>query len=163
VRIRTGVVIAVIGVASTIVSSKETQAHRRHHHVRLSPSHHDESSGYVQFASRIGPRTRRHDIRDSSYRRRGFVGSPRPIAWCGWWLGQYLGMPDRKLWLSRNWADIGHNAGRPDLGVVVVWRHHVGIITGRSGDAWIVKSGNDAGQVRERVRSVRTAIAFRRV
>jgi hypothetical protein len=72
-------------------------------------------------------------------------------------------MSDSRLWLSRNWASIGHNAVGPDIGVVVVWRHHVGIITGRSGNEWIVKSGNDAGQVRERARSVRMAIAFRRV
>jgi hypothetical protein len=45
----------------------------------------------------------------------------------------------------------------------VVWRHHVGIITGRSGGQWIVKSGNDGHTVRERPRSVSGAIAFRAV
>ena len=40
-------------------------------------------------------------------------------------------MNDRKLWLARNWASVGANAGHPGVGVVVVWRHHVGIITGR--------------------------------
>jgi hypothetical protein len=85
----------------------------------------------------------------------------RPRAWCGWWLGQHLGMPDRKLWLARNWASVGHNAGGPRVGAVVVWRHHVGIITGRSGDRWVVKSGNDGHRVRERPRSLARAIAFR--
>ena len=89
--------------------------------------------------------------------------SGRPAAWCGWWLGQQLGVPSRKLWLARNWASVGTNAGRPDVGVVVVWRHHVGIITGRQGSGWIVKSGNDGHAVRERVRSISGAIAFRRV
>jgi hypothetical protein len=44
-----------------------------------------------------------------------------------------------------------------------VWRHHVGIITGREGSGWIIKSGNDGHTVRERVRSISGAIAFRRV
>jgi hypothetical protein len=72
-------------------------------------------------------------------------------------------MADRSLWLARNWANVGSNAGQPAVGVVVVWRHHVGIITGRSEAGWIVKSGNDGRAVRERVRSVERAIAFRRV
>lgn len=87
----------------------------------------------------------------------------RPAAWCGWWLGQHLGMPLRKLWLARNWASVGSSAGGPAPGVIVVWRHHVGIITGRQGNQWIVKSGNDGRRVRERPRSVAGAIAFRRI
>lgn len=87
----------------------------------------------------------------------------RPSAWCGWWLGNHLGMNKRDLWLARNWASVGSNAGGPGIGVVVVWRHHVGLITGRSGSGWIVKSGNDGNRVRERVRSISGAIAFRHV
>jgi hypothetical protein len=45
----------------------------------------------------------------------------------------------------------------------VVWRHHVGIITGRVGRQWIIKSGNDGHAVRERPRSIAGAIAFRAV
>ncbi len=86
----------------------------------------------------------------------------RPRAWCGWWLGQHLGMPLRSLWLARNWASVGAPA-QPGPGVVVVWRHHVGIITGRTAAGWIIKSGNDGHRVRERPRSVARAIAFRRV
>lgn len=86
---------------------------------------------------------------------------PRPRAWCGWWLGRHLGMPDRRLWLARNWVTVGSHAPGPHIGAVVVWRHHVGIITGRQGNQWIVKSGNDGGRVRERARSVAGAIAFR--
>jgi hypothetical protein len=86
----------------------------------------------------------------------------RPAAWCGWWLGQHLGMPLRKLWLARNWAHIGSPAS-PGPGVIVVWRHHVGIITGKQNGQWIVKSGNDGRAVRERARSVAGAIAFRRL
>ena len=115
-----------------------------------------------------------HSIRHSAHRhhngalaqrRNGRYASRsgRPAAWCGWWLGQQLGIANRNLWLARNWASVGTNAGRPDVGVVVVWRHHVGIITGRKGSEWIVKSGNDGHAVRERVRSISGAIAFRRV
>jgi hypothetical protein len=91
------------------------------------------------------------------------IAGGRPRAWCGWWLGHHLGMPLRALWLARNWASVGSNAGGPQIGAIVVWRHHVGIITGRAGDQWIVKSGNDGRAVRERPRSVAGAIAFRRV
>lgn len=89
-----------------------------------------------------------------------YMGS-RPLAWCGWWLGQHLGMLDRKLWLARNWASVGRAAHGPAVGVIVVWRHHVGIITGRAAKGWIVKSGNDGHRVRERPRSLARAIAYR--
>lgn len=89
------------------------------------------------------------------------AGAPR--AWCGFWLGQHLGKPDRKLWLARNWAYEGAGLGGPAIGAVVVWPHHVGIITGKTASGWVVKSGNDGHAVRERVRSVSRAIAFRRV
>ena len=52
----------------------------------------------------------------------------------------------------------------PGIGVVVVWPHHVGIITGQAPNGeWLVHSGNDGGAVRTRARSLRGAIAFRRV
>lgn len=86
------------------------------------------------------------------------------LPWCGIWLGQHLGKLDRKLWVARNWAREGVNAGGPDIGVVVVFPHHVGIITGHAPNGqWTVLSGNDGGAVRDRPRSVAGAIAFRRV
>lgn len=86
---------------------------------------------------------------------------PRPGAWCGWWMRlQKGGGPEYNL--ARNWAHRGSNAGGPKVGAVVVWPHHVGIITGKAPNGmWIVKSGNDSGGVRERPRSVAGAIAFR--
>jgi len=85
-------------------------------------------------------------------------------AWCGSYLSKYLGKPDRRLALARSWASEGMNAGGPGIGVVVVWPHHVGIITGQTPDGqWIVHSGNDGGAVRTRARSLARAIAFRRV
>lgn len=88
----------------------------------------------------------------------------RELPWCGIYLGKYLGKTDRRLWIAREWAREGSNAGGPGIGVVVVWPHHVGIITGRSEDGqWIVHSGNDGGAVRTRPRSIAGVIAFRRV
>lgn len=83
---------------------------------------------------------------------------PRPARWCGWWMRTQLGGgPEYNL--ARNWAKRGRPARGPRVGAVVVWSHHVGIITGRTKDGhWIVKSGNDGGRVRERPRSVKGAV-----
>jgi len=88
-------------------------------------------------------------------------GDPRPHSWCGWWMRHYLGVADRSFNLARNWTRYGSPAGGPSVGTIVVWRSHVGIITGRSGDGWIIKSGNDDHAVRERERSLRGVIAYR--
>jgi hypothetical protein len=92
----------------------------------------------------------------------GGVG-PRPRAWCGWYARQLVGQdPGPSFNLARNWAHWGHATG-PGVGVMVVWPHHVGMITGQAPNGeWIVKSGNDGhGAVHERPRSVAGAIAFR--
>lgn len=86
---------------------------------------------------------------------------PRPAAWCGWQMRHWLGVADRAFNLARKWASYGTRAPGPAEGVVVVWPHHVGIITGRADGEWIVKSGNDGHAVRERPRSLRGVIAFR--
>ena len=83
---------------------------------------------------------------------------PRPGRWCGWWMRTQLGGgPEYNL--ARNWAKRGRPARGPRVGAVVVWSHHVGMITGRTKDGqWIVRSGNDGGRVRERPRSVKGAV-----
>ncbi len=82
---------------------------------------------------------------------------PRPSRWCGWWMRTQLG-GGPELNLARNWTHWGRPSG-PRVGAVVVWSHHVGMITGRTADGqWIVKSGNDGGRVRERPRSVAGAV-----
>lgn len=88
-------------------------------------------------------------------------GDPRPAAWCGWWMRHHLGIDDLRGNVARWWAGFGSHASGPAVGVLVVWPHHVGIITGRSEAGWIVKSGNDGHAVRERERSMRGVIAFR--
>jgi hypothetical protein len=81
----------------------------------------------------------------------------RPARWCGWWLRTQLG-GGPELNLARNWKSWGRPSGA-QIGAVVVWSHHVGIITGRAANGqWIVKSGNDGGRVRERPRSVAGAV-----
>ena len=98
----------------------------------------------------------------SSHRhsRRAYGGLP----WCGIFMTQKTGINKRSLWLARNWAYEGSNAGGPGIGVIVVWPHHVGKITGRAPDGgWVVLSGNDGNAVRNRERSLAGAIAFRRV
>jgi hypothetical protein len=138
-------------VLTGVVALSSTSAQARGHHRHGSHSVHHGAH--------------KHHHGGYAHRRAGRYASHagRPAAWCGWWLGQHLGMANRNLWLARNWASVGTNAGQPDVGVVVVWRHHVGIITGREGSGWIIKSGNDGHTVRERVRSISGAIAFRRV
>ncbi len=88
-------------------------------------------------------------------------GDPRPHAWCGWWMRHHLGVADRSYNLARNWAHYGMPASGPGIGTIVVWRGHVGIITGRTETGWVIKSGNDDHAVRERERSLRGVIAYR--
>ena len=102
---------------------------------------------------------RRHSRRSGTYREssnhHGVGGRPRQ--WCGWWMRtQRGGGPE--LNLAWNWSRWGRPSG-PQVGAVVVWRHHVGEIVGRASNGqWIVRSGNDGGAVRTRVRSVAGAV-----
>lgn len=91
----------------------------------------------------------------------GNRADPRPTAWCGWQMRQWLGVADRAFNLARRWARYGSAAHGPAIGTVVVWPHHVGLVTAKTADGWVVKSGNDGHAVRERVRSLKGAIAFR--
>lgn len=82
---------------------------------------------------------------------------PRPSRWCGWWMRTQLG-GGAEFNVAWNWRKYG-SPTQPQVGAVVVWRHHVGIITGRAANGkWIVKSGNDGGKVKERARSVSGAV-----
>jgi hypothetical protein len=93
----------------------------------------------------------------------------RPAAWCGWQARQEVALdPGPKFNRALEWKKFGINAGGPCVGCIVIWNRgrgkgHVGIITGRkeSGD-WIVRSGNDGHELRERPRTITNAVAFRR-
>ena len=95
---------------------------------------------------------------------------PRPAAWCGWQARQEVAQdPGPKFNRALEWKRYGVNASGPCVGCIVVWkrgnhgRGHVGIITGKAeGDQWIVRSGNDDHDLRERPQSVRGAVAFRK-
>jgi hypothetical protein len=130
-----------------------THSYAKRSHVAVRPHHRRGAKPYRAARRHIG----------RAPRVAGMRGAGRPGRWCGWWLGNHLRMPKRELWIARNWAKVGSNAGQPGIGVVVVWRNHVGIITGRTASGWVVKSGNDGNAVRERVRSISGAIAFRHV
>lgn len=91
---------------------------------------------------------------------------PRPGRWCMWWLRRHLGIPKSAFPayaynLAISGKYIGTPAVGPAIGVIVVWRNHVGIISGQSAAGWIVTSGNDGGAVRTRERSLRGVIAYR--
>jgi hypothetical protein len=86
-----------------------------------------------------------------------YSAGPRPGKWCGWWMRtQRGGGPEFNV--AWNWRKYG-SPTVPQVGAVVIWRHHVGEITGQTADGrWIVRSGNDGGRVRERARSVAGAV-----
>lgn len=82
---------------------------------------------------------------------------PRPRAWCGWWMRTQRGGGPH-LNVAWNWRHYGRSTS-PQVGAVVVWRHHVGEIVGQASNGrWIVRSGNDGGAVRTRARSVAGAV-----
>src|SRR5690348_4376658 len=123
---------ALLLCASTIALSPNLAQARGHHHRGLhSTSRHVAQHNRAQH-NRMTLRGHHRFARSAARygRRVAARGSGgRPAAWCGWWLGKQLGMNDRSLWLAKNWAAVGSKAGGPGVGGVVVWRHHVGIIT----------------------------------
>ncbi len=104
---------------------------------------------HVRLSHRLG----RRQADDGDYEGLG----PRPRRWCGWWMRkQRGGGPEYNVaWNWRHWG----SPTEPQVGAIVVWRHHVGEIVGRTDNGqWIVRSGNDGGRVRERPRSVAGAL-----
>jgi hypothetical protein len=135
------------------------------HHSRKSYAKHGARKSYAKHGARksytrhASQKPSVHSSRKSAQIQvKGSTGlGARPARWCGWWMrSQKGGGPE--LNLARNWAHWGNPSG-PKVGAVVVWSHHVGMITGRTANGqWIVKSGNDGGRVRERPRSVAGAV-----
>lgn len=96
--------------------------------------------------------------------RRFLGGNPTRMArqWCGAFLRLVVPHdPGASFNLARSWAHYGR-ASHPQVGSIVVFPHHVGIVTQLhdNGTATVI-SGNDGRRVRERIRSLRGAIAFR--
>jgi len=129
-------IMAVTAVLCLLGSNAEARP-RHHHHHHHSARHHGGHHHYAQLGG-------------------------RPRAWCGWYMRSQVGSdPGPSYNLARSWASYGSNAGGPQVGAIVVWRHHVGKIVGRENGQWIVQSGNDGHAVRTRPRSLAGAIAFR--
>ena len=106
------------------------------------------------------PYHHRHHVAAASGRPAACAGIP----WCGCWLLVHLGIDNARLNLARAWASIGEAVSRPAAGIIAVWPHHVGLITENLGGGMIrLLSGNDGNAVRERVRSTRGIIAYRKV
>ena len=125
---------------------------RSHHHV---PRFHTHSHSIVSFHhvnmahSHHHVFKRRHGLHPVTGQSEG-----RPSAWCGWQMRQWFGGgPEYNL--AANWRHRG-SPSNAQVGAYVVWPHHVGVITGydSSRSLWVVKSGNDGHQVRERPRSL---------
>ena len=96
---------------------------------------------------------------------RRYLGG-NPTGWARAWCGAFMrlvmraaGYPDLPSGdLAAAWARYGHPSA-PQPGAVVVWPHHVGLITAVHGDGLAtVISGNDGRRVRERVRSIARAV-----
>jgi hypothetical protein len=177
-------IVRVLGASAlaVILMAPAAQAAHRHHHGSFAGYRHYPVARFSAAPHRVAYRrywTRarmarrddfgsRHEAAGQDFaEHRTFqqtrVSGGRPHAWCGWYARGLVGQdPGPSYNLARNWAHWGRASG-PGVGVMVVWPHHVGMITGRSSNGeWIVKSGNDGGgMARERPRSISGAIAFR--
>ena len=87
-------------------------------------------------------------------------GDCRGIPWCGCWLRHHLGVGNKDLNRAIEWRHYGHPSVA-HVGAIVVWSHHVGIISGGHPGDWIVTSGNDGHAVRSRRRSLNGVVAIR--
>ena len=146
--------------ASGYKSRASRSAHRtaryRHQYTSRGYSARSSHRQYASLGSSTRSTHRQYAGRGHSTRSTLAVGA-RPARWCGWWMRTQKG-GGAELNLARNWKNWGRPSG-PRVGAVVVWSHHVGMVTGRTASGqWIVKSGNDGGRVRERPRSVAGAV-----
>lgn len=144
---------------------KVRKAYRGRYVSRASRSYRSARSYRAYRTARVARPYRAARVRGSDASGSSMFGSltgggglgQRPRQWCGWWMRTQLG-GGPAMNLAWNWSRYG-SATSPQVGAVVVWRHHVGMITGQASNGqWIVKSGNDGGAVRERARSVSGAV-----
>ena len=153
---RSGLIAA--AVLATVVGSQGAEA--RPADEGRSWSYAYENQGSVTTTRKKKPTSARRYQANRSYastgRRSKGVGG-RPAKWCGWWMRtQKGGGPEYNR--AAHWRNYGSSTSAR-VGAVVVWPHHVGMITGRASDGrWIVTSGNDGGAVRSRARSVSGAV-----
>lgn len=164
-----------------LISALPAQARKKQHHARHHVSHHYAKAAptavIFDLAARPSYPTEQTRQPPSYPMGRGHIApsrgydmaegnDPRPGAWCMWWLRRHLGIaksafPNGGYNIARNGRYIGSPASGPAVGVMVVWNHHVGVITGGSPGHWVVLSGNDGHAVRERERPLNRVIAYR--
>ena len=156
-------------VAAMIVVTLSTAEARPRRQAAAAEPVQSASTGWPQWAfaeqtssasgvRETGARRRQGDgARDTSAggQHRGL--GPRPGAWCGWYMRtRHGGGPEMNI--AWNWRRYG-SPGSPQVGAIVVWRHHVGEIVGQASNGqWIVLSGNDSHRVRQRPRSITGAV-----
>jgi hypothetical protein len=147
-------------LALAILTPPAQAAHHSRHHAAHPHHRHFHQARHYRTHHHVAYRQDAADRRDGF--RQARVSGGRPSAWCGWYARSLVGNdPGTAFNLARNWTRWGRPSS-PGVGVMVVWSHHVGMITGRTSDGqWIIKSGNDGHGVRERPRSIAGAIAFR--
>lgn len=109
------------------------------------PIHHHGKQGHHRLAKQVNNEVYPYHNKNTSQDRVGFHDG-RPRAWCGWYMRQMLGVSNPEYNLAANWRYYGR-ASEPGIGTVVVWPHHVGIITSRDNRGWIVRSGNYSNRV----------------
>lgn len=99
-------------------------------------------------------------IHSVSHGNRGNWAKPR--RWCGWYMRKLKGVSDPKYNRAIAWAQYGVPVSGPQVNAIVVWRNHVGILTGYAGNGkWYVHSGNDSNRVQTRARSLKGVLAYR--
>jgi hypothetical protein len=150
----------VLAVCFAAAAPAQTSPHRHHHrHV----AHHGGHGHHVASEHRhsIAVKTTKARTRTAFVRWLG--PDARPAQWCGWFMRQVFHVADRSYNWAPNWAHWGHASLGPQVGAVVVWTYHVGLIAGGPDKQgrWLVRSGNDGNAVRTRYLSVAKAIAFR--
>lgn len=136
---------------------------------------------YKNLSRARKPREARRRVSRRAYvRQRGMAkiarvaisGRPRGCparSWCGCFMSLHVfGRNLRQLWLARAWASVGRPASGPAPGVIAVYARgrggHVGRVVRVLGPGRIVLlSGNDGGRVRQRERSTKGIIAWRRL
>jgi len=151
----------VLAVCFAAAAPAQTSPHRHHHRHVAHHTGHAQSLASEHHHKRlavhnVGTKTKTASIR--------WLGpDARPAQWCGWFMRQVFHVADRSYNWAPNWAHWGHASLGPQVGAVVVWTYHVGLIAGPPDKQgrWLVRSGNDGNAVRTRYLSVAKAIAFR--
>lgn len=137
-----------------------------HHHQSFHRENHREKSAHREHPHHAAAKHHEHVSHDAPHAQRTHhlaVFSGRPAQWCGWFMRQVFGVADRAYDRALTWTHWGRQSDGPQLGAVIVWRHHVGLIEGGPDKTgrWLVRSGNDNHAVRTRYQSIKGAVAFR--